>query len=383
MDDKVKRVSSNIEEVTIDDILIGDRARVDMKDLTSLALSMSIEGQLQPIIIDLGKDGKFNLVDGERRIRAAEMNGWKKIEAIKLGSLTDVRRKELEIIQCIQREQLDFIEEARAVKKLVDMRKKEAEKGSLGRPSRSIKNKEVAVELNITETRMSEDIKIAEAIEDHPELEAQGMKRTEFLRRIRKRDFYVPKGGVLQSIYEENFILADQYELLNSIGGKIIDLAILHPDEVNLDLLEAVCAKLKSNGQILMFVDHRYIRDWEDQLKAHGFNLGLQPYIWHIKGKDSAYQNYLWAGKTRPSPLRVIPQVIDAARPFKALHIKAKPFSLINQIIKCCTDRGDFVVIPECFDIDTVRCCVEIGRNVRAGQSNRILRDRLIMSITA
>ena len=216
-----------------------------------------------------------------------------------------------------------------------------------------------------------------------PEIETECLSRTNMLKKIRRSDFAVPRGGVLQKTYEENFVVDTPIGVLESIEDKIIDLCILHPDSNVLDkeLIEKTVHRLNKHGQIILFVDHVHIRDWEDILKEQGLNISKQPYIWAIKG-TSDYQNYLWASKGRDMPIRAIPCLFPAGRPQKHMHPKAKPLNLISQIVKCTTERGDFVVVPECYDIDTVRCCVEIGRNIRAGQINKILRDKLIMSIT-
>ena len=376
---KPERVGG-IHKIKIDDILIHDRVRTIMGDMENLALSMEVKGLIEPIIVDIGKGGKYNLIEGERRVRAAEINGWRDIDAIMLESLSEADRLELEIITCIHKEKLQYVEEARAVKKLVDKRKLEAQKGNLAQVSYSIKNKDIAIELNMTESRMSENLRIAEAIEDHPEIEAEALTRSRFLNKIRKQDFFVPKGGMLQKIYEENFVVASPLETLDSIQDKIINLCILHPDVVDIELLDKAIERLAVHGQIIVFTQHKHIREWEDILQERGLTIGHQPYIWAVKG-GSDYQNYIWAGLGRPMPLRAIPSIQSAARPSVCMNAKAKPFALMNYVIKCTTERGGFVVIPDCYDIDTVRCCVEIGRNVRAGQVNKILRDKLIMSV--
>lgn len=379
---EVNRVGT-IHSLKIDDILIGDRVRTIPGDIENLSLAMQIKGQLEPIIVDISeKQGKYNLIEGERRIQAAEMAGWSHIDAIMLSSLSETERLELEIMTCVHKKSLEYEEEARAVKRYVEKRRLEAQKGHLGLASRDIRNKEIAVELNMTESRMSENLKIAEAIEQHPELETQCLSRTNMLRKIRRADFGVPRGGVLQRTYEENFIIDTPIHVLESIEDKIIDLCILHPDSDVLDteLLDRAIQRLNTHGQIILFTDHSSIRKWEDILKERGLKVSTQPYIWAIKG-TSEYQNYLWASKGRDMPIRAIPCLFQAGRPQTHMHPKAKPYNLVSQIIKCTTERGEFVVVPECFDIDTVRCCVEIGRNVRAGQVNKILRDKLIMSV--
>lgn len=62
--------------VPVSSIKVGERYRKDMGDLPSLAASIKIRGQLQPIIVD----SQMNLAAGERRLRAIQMLGWDTIE---------------------------------------------------------------------------------------------------------------------------------------------------------------------------------------------------------------------------------------------------------------------------------------------------------------
>jgi hypothetical protein len=324
---------------------------------------------------------QYKLVEGERRIRAAKASNWKEIECIMLETLTDLRRDELELVHCLQRKQLNFLEEARAVKRLTDKRKKEGIMGGMAKFGRSVRNKDVAMELNMTESRMSENLRIADADEAHPDMAVGAKTRAEYLRRVRSKEYYVPDGGVMQSKYKENFIVTTPMGCVETVNDKIVDLAILHPDRVDSDLLDAVFKRLKVMGQIIVFCPHADIHTWEELFKAKKMNIGMQPYIWHIKGEGN-YQNFIWAAKNLTSPNKPMTNMIAASKPTDSLSVKSKPIQLVTNIIQCCTDRGGFILVPQCEDIETVRCAVEMGRNIRAASANKILRDRLILSVS-
>ncbi len=95
--------------------------RVDFNDDALLELSLSIteKGVLQPILVTQKENG-YELVAGERRVRAAEMAGYKQIPAIIMEGLTKEASIELALIENLQRENLDPIEEAKAYKQLVE-----------------------------------------------------------------------------------------------------------------------------------------------------------------------------------------------------------------------------------------------------------------------
>ncbi|MCI0596495.1 MAG: ParB/RepB/Spo0J family partition protein [candidate division Zixibacteria bacterium] len=111
-----------LKEIDIDSISANPyqpRAEFNVDSLNDLALSISQKGILQPILVT-PKDSGYELVAGERRVKAAEMAGYKKIPAIIMEGLTKEAKIELALIENLQREDLDPIEEARAYRRLVD-----------------------------------------------------------------------------------------------------------------------------------------------------------------------------------------------------------------------------------------------------------------------
>lgn len=89
------------------------------EELIELADSIKEYGVLQPIIVSKSKEGEFFLIAGERRLRASKMAGLNKIPAI----IKDVDCKNVALIalvENVQRENLTFLEEAIAYKKLMD-----------------------------------------------------------------------------------------------------------------------------------------------------------------------------------------------------------------------------------------------------------------------
>ncbi len=80
--------------------------------LRELADSIKEQGVIQPIIVE-EKNGKYIIVAGERRFRAARIAGKEKIPAI-VRKVTEEEKLEIALIENIQRENLSPIEEARA-----------------------------------------------------------------------------------------------------------------------------------------------------------------------------------------------------------------------------------------------------------------------------
>lgn len=162
----------------IAEIAVGERYREDLGDVGALAASLKQFGQLQPIIVDdVGQ-----LIDGERRIRAAELLGWTEIEAIDKGDLTEEQRREIEIEANAQRKQLTAIEaskhlawkaqQAAAAIAAKRLSAESAESPRMGRPPKQVvARSEVADALGVGETTIREAEQHVAAVEAFPELE--------------------------------------------------------------------------------------------------------------------------------------------------------------------------------------------------------------------
>ena len=94
------------------------RVRFDYNELEGLACSIRANGLLQPINVRVLENGEFELISGERRLRAARMIGMTKIPCIVMNA-SDQQSALFAIIENVQRENLDFFEEAVAIERLM------------------------------------------------------------------------------------------------------------------------------------------------------------------------------------------------------------------------------------------------------------------------
>lgn len=92
------------------------RLEFDKEKQQELVDSIREKGVVQPVIVR-ATDGQFELIAGERRLRAAKELGWTKIPAL-IKNVSDEQALELAIIENVQRENLNPIEEAKAYLKL-------------------------------------------------------------------------------------------------------------------------------------------------------------------------------------------------------------------------------------------------------------------------
>ena len=94
------------------------RLRMNDEALAALAESIRHHGVIQPILVTETIDG-YQLVAGERRVRASRLAGLERIPAV-VRQLADRQQLELALVENLQREDLDAIEAARAYRQLMD-----------------------------------------------------------------------------------------------------------------------------------------------------------------------------------------------------------------------------------------------------------------------
>ena len=94
------------------------RKDFDDAQLRDLMQSISSNGIIQPIVVRRAPDETFELVTGERRLRAVIALGWKAIPAV-VKEVPDDRLLELALIENIQREDLNPIEKAEAFRDFI------------------------------------------------------------------------------------------------------------------------------------------------------------------------------------------------------------------------------------------------------------------------
>ncbi|MBR6531478.1 MAG: ParB/RepB/Spo0J family partition protein [Clostridia bacterium] len=94
------------------------RKNFNWDDLEGLAESIHHNGLLQPITVRRKDNGRYELISGERRLRACKMAGLSAIPAI-IIEIDEEKSALLAVIENIQRENLHFFEEAMAIERLI------------------------------------------------------------------------------------------------------------------------------------------------------------------------------------------------------------------------------------------------------------------------
>ena len=93
------------------------RSQMNEEQLAELAASITANGGVQPVLVRPLASGRFQLIAGERRLRASQLAGKKTIPAI-LRQVSDEQAMEITIVENLQRADLNPMEQARAFERL-------------------------------------------------------------------------------------------------------------------------------------------------------------------------------------------------------------------------------------------------------------------------
>lgn len=197
------------------------RTEFDKADISSLADSISQNGILQPLTVRKSGD-KYELIAGERRLRAAKLCGYEVVPCIILD-ISDRNSAILALVENIQREDLSFFDEAIAIEKLITyygMTQEDAA-AKLGKAQSTIANKlrilrltpderSMIVKYNLTERHARALLKLASPVERLNVLERivknnLNVERTErlvedYIGSQRQKESYKQRSKVFQNV---------------------------------------------------------------------------------------------------------------------------------------------------------------------------------------
>ena len=119
-----EEINSSIQKINISQIIPNpSQPRKSFKDeeLKELSSSIKNQGLIQPIIVKSTTNNQYQIIAGERRWRACQLNGMHEVDCV-IKDLDDTNVLEAALIENIQREDLNVIEEANAYKGLIDIK---------------------------------------------------------------------------------------------------------------------------------------------------------------------------------------------------------------------------------------------------------------------
>ena len=182
------------------------RKNFDGYELKTLADSISVSGIIQPLTVRKGENGKYILISGERRLRAAKIAGLRRIPCV-LHRTDETTSALYALTENMQRADLNFFEEAEAIQRLIT--------------DFGLTQSEVAVRLGMATSTISNKLRILKL---SPEIQNRlsAANLTERHARALLRLPAEQRDTVLDKIIAEGLGLYQTEELINNI---------LNPDE--------------------------------------------------------------------------------------------------------------------------------------------------------
>ena len=119
-DNQSSEETSNV--IALDKLISGKfqpRKNFNQETLKELADSIKAQGIIQPILVRMISNNQYEIIAGERRWQAAKIANLKEVPVI-IKDISDSTALAMALIENIQREDLNVIEEARGIKRLID-----------------------------------------------------------------------------------------------------------------------------------------------------------------------------------------------------------------------------------------------------------------------
>lgn len=220
--------------VSIEEIVVGERQRKGSSNVDELALSIQKYGLIHPIVLERKTN---NLIAGFRRLEAHKTLKLTEIEAIFRDELSEIERKEIELEENIQRQDLSWDEICDAKKELDEIKRRIYGYADKSNPE-GWGLEDTAQSLGESKINVTRDILLSKAMEVMPELrkcknksdafkmlkaERGKMLRAELVARAEERFKSEPQESLIQ------IIQGDCLKVMKEMSGEIFHMAISDP----------------------------------------------------------------------------------------------------------------------------------------------------------
>jgi ParB/RepB/Spo0J family partition protein len=165
---------SDYAKVRVKDVIVGDRIRKNtLEAIAAMAEDVKVQGLLEPLVLSPaeGKPGKYDLIDGECRLRAVEKLGWEDVPAHVVLMPLEADRVGAELKANLQRTDFNPIQRARGFRRYLDARRKldpkltqEAVAKALGISPGEFSNTLQLIEQEVHIQKLVEDGQLSESV---------------------------------------------------------------------------------------------------------------------------------------------------------------------------------------------------------------------------
>ena len=388
-------------QIPMSSIKVPKRQRQEFKNIDKLAESIKHFGQIQPIVVTKHKrDGDFDLVVGERRLRACIMAGLDYINAEISTEVDPLLLKELELEENLQREDLSWQEQVAAKLELDELKR-----AKLGDAVQKAQNtgkwgvRDMAILLGENVRTVSEDLRLAKAMRKDSNLREKlgrlpktaAFKKLKEIERQAQMKSLVDRGKVSLKV---NFKQGNCLELIKTVENETVNLLLTDPpfgqtaldDKMGIGLnilsyksslakddnstfeevkallkkfIPLVSPKMKPGAHFFIFICIEMYAPLREIMIDNDFTVVNAPLIWYKDTSTSPFFGYsfmdcyemiLYGHKNpRTRMFHKAMKSLITIKPVPSrikMHPFEKPLPLLKTIIEQSTGIGDTVLDP-------------------------------------
>jgi ParB family chromosome partitioning protein len=223
----IASTTADLQEVAVDTIVPNPnqpRLSFDQTALNELAASVKEHGLLQPLVVTRLNSTSYQLIAGERRLRAAKLAGLESVPVV-IKEVSAQQQLELALIENVQRADLDPIEEARAYAVLEDQF--------------GLKQSDIAQRVGKSRSTISETLSLLKLPLEVQELVSAGRLSSGHASRLVSLRDPQKQVAVAQHIAEQGLSVrrAEEYvaQLNNSVGKSVTQSARREPSRATFE----------------------------------------------------------------------------------------------------------------------------------------------------
>lgn len=432
--------------ITLNEIEFGERFRKEYENVDMLAESIRTNGNVQLISVSINpnkeSDKPYLLSVGGRRYKAFEYlvnRGYPQYDKIHVcfynKVLTDLERRSIEAAENIERENFTYAEECTILKHIHDLQIGiHGEKVAKSPDASGWSKADTAKMVSKSPATITQDIELARAIEEFPELGLDQMKnKTEARKRLRKVQDMIMKQELAKNYSQtlensdsvkqrliNSFILNDFFEGVKKVPDGTIDLVEIDPpyaidlkrnkkenecvgyneiksidyvDFMRKVLMESYRTMKPSSWLILWFAPAPWFEVVYNLLKETGFDVTRMCGIW-VKGQGqtmqplrklaNSYEMFFYVSKGRPHIAKpgsnnqfIYPPVPSNQK----IHPTERPSELIEDILTTFVKPDSQIMVPFLGSGKTITAAHKVQMSAFGFELTQNYKDSFIIRI--
>lgn len=364
-----------------------------ISDIADIASSMKEIGLSHSVIVRPA-NGSFELVSGEKRVRAAQLLEWAEIEA-EVRDVSEIQGKIIQTHENLKRHNLPWWEAVVLVEALHKFRQGEHGESIAGRPKKDEEKsgwgiRDTAKELGLALGPVAEDLQLARAVQSDPSLRNVRDKKTaiRLVKIAAQRHEAESEAGLPTELAVNQTYLGDSASILSHFPASSIDHCVTDPPWINffeetltldqrtIPVFKEVYRVLRISGFLYIFCgldDYSYYCGYDrrnekgdiihtpGELEKIGFKVSKTPLIWHKTNTLSRRGVRSWEYDrdfefvivaTKGSPAMTSSTVLSGIKTFPAvpvrslIHPNEKPIDLLKDILSDCSYEGNIILDP-------------------------------------